>query len=134
MHWVRRGLNFTRLCGGLLLQSPLLSGAYAVFGEGTATAGACLDIFKNYATIPRVRCRVCVMHGTADKVVPCWNGRRLLARAADPHEPLWCEGHGHNDMPEERCLAHASRFLDYLVERDAAFSHGAPTPETAAAQ
>ena len=105
-------------CGGLLLQSPLLSGACAIFGEGTATLGSCVDIFKNYQKIGRARCRVCVMHGTADRVVPCWNGRKLLEKAADGHEPLWCNGRGHNDMPEETCLAHAAGFLDFLSSRE----------------
>ena len=77
---------------GLLLQSPLLSGANALLGPGVATLGGCLDIFKNYQHIKDARCRVAVCHGTNDMVVPCWNGRKLLTLAAETHEPQWQHG------------------------------------------
>ena len=100
--------------GGLLLQSPLLSGANAMLGAAVATVGACADVLKNYEHIKKVRCRVAICHGTADGVVPCWNGRKLAELAADPHRPLWVQGRGHNDMIEPHTFAWAKGFLDYL--------------------
>ena len=98
---------------GLVLQSPLLSGGNALLGRGIASIGACLDILKNYDHIQNVRCRVAICHGTVDRVVPCWNGRMLHQMAAEAHEPLWCEGRGHNDMDTETVLIWARRFLDH---------------------
>lgn len=98
---------------GLLLQSPLLSGANAVLGRMAFTAG-CVDVFRNNVWIEDVRCRVAIAHGTADGVVPCSNGRALYERCADAHKPLWCQGYGHNNMPEERVFVWASAFLSFL--------------------
>jgi pimeloyl-ACP methyl ester carboxylesterase len=100
--------------GGLILQSPLLSGASAIFGSFIATLGMCIDPFKNYAMIARCRCRVAICHGTVDDVVPCWNGQSLHKRCADSHEPLWCEERGHNDMDDDSVLAYGASFLDHL--------------------
>ena len=101
--------------GGLLLQSPLLSGANAMLGSGVATVGSCLDVFKNGLYIRSSSCRVAICHGTEDEVVPCWNGRKLHALCAErAFEPLWCNGRGHNDMDEEAVLAWARSFLDSL--------------------
>ena len=74
--------------GGLLLQSPLLSGANAMMGRGVATVGSCIDVFKNYNRILDARYGVTIAHSTHDKVVPCWNRRDLHDLAADAHEPL----------------------------------------------
>ena len=87
-----------------------------MLGRGIATVGFCLDVFKNYRFIHDARCRVAICHGTEDEVVPCWNGRKLYALAAEVHEPLWCEGRGHNDMDERAVIAWARGFIDYLRE------------------
>ncbi len=108
-------------CGGLLLMSPLMSGAHALFGKGTALAFGCIDPFKNYSKIQKARCTVGIVHGTADEVVPCSNGRALARLCRHGlHEPLWCEGKGHNDMNEREVFEYARGFLDSLDERLAA--------------
>lgn len=99
-------------CGGLILQSPLMSGASAFLGEAVATLGSCVDPFRNSARISSVRCRVAICHGESDRVVPCWNGRALHDKAPETSEPLWLAGRGHNDMDEEQVLVWAAAFLD----------------------
>eukprot|EP00392_Amoebophrya_sp_AT5.2_P001914 g1919.t1 len=170
-------------CGGLLLQSPLESGARAVFGNFVAAVGSGLDIFKNIDKVDRVEVMVgpdgkgasvgsspgatlyhhngaslkpggrfgapggserldelatqgesathevpvCIMHGEADEVVPCANGRNLfnkLNQTGFAATPLWVPGRGHNDMPERDCLIHAKRFI---VERVAAMQKAQDT-------
>ena len=98
---------------GLLLQSPLLSGANVFLGR-LGFAATCLDVFRNEDFITRVTCRVAITHGTDDGVVPCWNGKSLHRKCAQAHTPLWCEGHGHNDMPEDAILDWAKGFLDLI--------------------
>ena len=71
-------------CGGLLLQSPLLSGACAIFGEGTATLGSCADIFKNYQKVGRARCRRTRATSTRRST-----SRGASTSAPSPYEPTW---------------------------------------------
>mmetsp|Transcript_8305 Transcript_8305/g.14723 ORF Transcript_8305/g.14723 Transcript_8305/m.14723 type:complete len:270 (+) Transcript_8305:74-883(+) len=96
---------------GVLLQSPLESGARAVIGPVTSWMGYYLDIFKNYEKIGKIRARVAIMHGTADEVVPCHNGKALHASLQRPYEPLWLDGYGHNNMPQDICFDYAKDFL-----------------------
>ncbi|CAD7957846.1 unnamed protein product [Amoebophrya sp. A120] len=112
-------------CAGLVLQSPIESGARAVFGSVVATVGSGLDIFKNIEKIERVRAPVCIMHGEADEVVPITNGRNLYKRVRECQQnqaasvvkfpPLWIPNHGHNDMPEHVCLHHVSKFIKTVL-------------------
>lgn len=102
---------------GVLLQSPLESGGRAILGHTAAFIGYSLDIFRNYEKIDRIKAPVAIMHGTVDEVVPCENGRALHAKLQNPYEPLWIEGHGHNNMPQERCFQYTKRFLDALAVR-----------------
>jgi fermentation-respiration switch protein FrsA (DUF1100 family) len=57
-----------------------------------------IDKFRNLARMPRVRCPVLVLHGTADRVIPTWHGRKLYAAAPGPKTNLWVAGAGHNDL------------------------------------
>ena len=41
------------------------------------------DPFPNLARVPRTRCPVLVLHGTADRVVPCSHGEAVAAAAGD---------------------------------------------------
>lgn len=101
---------------GVILQSPLESGARAVFGRTMSHVGFLLDIFKNYAKIGRVRTSVAIMHGVEDKVVPCANGRALFEGCAKPWSPLWIEGVGHNNMPDEDVFQYVRAYLEHLAE------------------
>lgn len=100
---------------GVLLQSPIESGARAVFGRTVSMVGYMMDPFRNYEKIGRVRCPVAIMHGTADEVVPCQNGRNLLTMVQKSFEPMWMEGYGHNNMPQSDSFNYTKRFLDSLL-------------------
>mmetsp|Transcript_6981 Transcript_6981/g.11246 ORF Transcript_6981/g.11246 Transcript_6981/m.11246 type:complete len:256 (-) Transcript_6981:197-964(-) len=99
---------------GLVLISPLESGARAVIGKMTSTIGYFADPFKNYRKIGKVQAKTCIVHGTADCVVPCHNGRALyheLQKRGKAATPLWIEGRGHNDLPESQVWQHVKEFL-----------------------
>lgn len=99
---------------GMVLQSPLESGARCISGRGLSFIGYYMDIFKSYEKIEKIECPILIMHGTADEVVPCENGRNLYKQCKNPVEPLWVEGRGHNNMPEEECIRKVRDFLARL--------------------
>lgn len=99
---------------GVLLQSPLESGARAVLGHVTSVLGYYLDIFKNYEKISKISAPVAIMHGTSDEVVPVSNGKALHAQLQRAYEPLWLEGYGHNNMPQDVCFDYVKSFLRFL--------------------
>mmetsp|Transcript_62242 Transcript_62242/g.116500 ORF Transcript_62242/g.116500 Transcript_62242/m.116500 type:complete len:269 (-) Transcript_62242:162-968(-) len=99
---------------GLILQSPLESGACVVMGSTAATLGYFLDIFRNYEKVQKISAPVAIMHGTCDEVVPLSNGEALYKKLQRPHRPLWLEGFGHNDMPQEDCFQYVREFIQAL--------------------
>jgi abhydrolase domain-containing protein 17 len=99
---------------GVLLQSPLESGARAVLGNVTAFVGYYLDIFRNYEKVEKITAPVAIMHGTQDEVVPVTNGKELYAKLQRPYEPLWLEGYGHNNMPQAICFDYVKDFIRTL--------------------
>ena len=103
-------------CAGVLLQSPIASGARALTGgRALAFFAAGVDIFRSYAKVGRIAAPVAIAHGTDDDVVPCENGRQLHALLRAPFAPLWMEGWGHNNMPAPEVMAFAKRFVDSLA-------------------
>ena len=109
---------------GVLLQSPISSGARAILGTAASVVGYPLDIFKNYMKIGRISAPVAIAHGTEDEVVPCDNGRALHGQCQQPFEALWLEGRGHNDIPHDDMLEYARSFVEALR----AGSGGLPVP------
>lgn len=99
---------------GMVLQSPMESGARAALGAVASYVGYNLDIFRNYEKIGRVQCPVLFIHGLEDDVVPWEHSKSLHSRCARAVDPLWVEGRGHNDMPNEECLHRIREFLDEL--------------------
>jgi len=97
---------------GVLLQSPIESGARVAFGNTVSSIGYYLDIFKNYEKIEKVKAPVGIMHGTWDTVVDVSNGQNLFRLVQQPFQPLWIDGYGHNDMPNDQCFFYAKAFLD----------------------
>ena len=83
-------------CAMLVLQSAFTS----TFRVMTRVRLLPFDKFNNLARMPRVRCPVLVIHGTADRVVPFYHGQQLYAAASGPKRHLWVEGAGHNDLVE----------------------------------
>eukprot|EP00511_Aplanochytrium_stocchinoi_P005506 CAMPEP_0204823238 /NCGR_PEP_ID=MMETSP1346-20131115/1315_1 /ASSEMBLY_ACC=CAM_ASM_000771 /TAXON_ID=215587 /ORGANISM="Aplanochytrium stocchinoi, Strain GSBS06" /LENGTH=309 /DNA_ID=CAMNT_0051949795 /DNA_START=243 /DNA_END=1173 /DNA_ORIENTATION=- len=103
-------------CAGVILQAPLESAFRAVLGPKTATCCVCFDFFRNHSIVHKLRCKVGIMHGTEDEVVPISNGEALHKKLKHPHEPHWVEGHGHNDIPAEYIFEYAKNFVNMLRE------------------
>ncbi|CAE7852939.1 Abhd17a [Symbiodinium sp. KB8] len=119
---------------GVILQSPIESCGRAVFGNLASWLGYRMDLFRNYEKVDKVECPVLVMHGTDDDIVPIESGMAIQEEncGASPHqtpccgadrcikacrkavEPLWLEGYGHNDLPNEICLRRVREFMDQM--------------------
>ncbi|ACB75937.1 alpha/beta hydrolase [Opitutus terrae] len=82
--------------GGLVLESAFVS-AYRVMTRWPLLPG---DKFRNLAKLRDVRCPVLVIHGRADRVIPCWHGEALYAAARGTKQHLWIDTAGHNDLLE----------------------------------
>jgi fermentation-respiration switch protein FrsA (DUF1100 family) len=83
-------------CGGLILESTFTS----AFRVMTGVRLLPFDKFANLEKMPRVKCPVLVIHGTADQTIPFSHGQKLFAAAPEPKYRLWVEGAGHNDLVE----------------------------------
>lgn len=67
--------------------------------------------FDSLSKIGRCSRPVFVAHGTADSVVPFWQGEALFAAANEPKEFLRVEGAGHS-IPSDDFYGPLARFLD----------------------
>jgi len=106
---------------GLVLQSPLESGARAVMNRFIGYVGYFVDPFKNYMKVDYIEAKTCIIHGTADTVVPCSNGEGLyesLKARGKAVEPLWLQGRGHNDMPPETVFDRVKLFLTKELDQE----------------
>jgi abhydrolase domain-containing protein 17 len=83
-----------RPAAALVLQSPFLS-AFRVL---TRVSLLPFDRFPNYKRIGHVHCPVLIMHGTADSVIPLWQGKKLFQLANEPKQFVAVEGADHNDV------------------------------------
>lgn len=102
---------------GMVLQSPLESGARAVLNKTVSYFGYLFDPFQNYRKIGQVEAQTCIVHGTMDEVVPCHNGQALygkLEQRGKAATPLWIPGRGHNDLPPDKVYRHVRTFLSAL--------------------
>lgn len=109
----------------MVLQSPIESAGRAVGNQTISYIGYRLDLFKNYEKAPLIKCKVFVMHGTADEVVPFRNGQAIQEACVGAVEPYWVRGRGHNDMPENDCLRKIREFVDNYERLPPAAQHGA---------
>eukprot|EP00656_Telonema_subtile_P050946 TRINITY_DN6729_c0_g1_i2.p2 TRINITY_DN6729_c0_g1~~TRINITY_DN6729_c0_g1_i2.p2 ORF type:complete len:190 (+),score=48.14 TRINITY_DN6729_c0_g1_i2:253-822(+) len=87
-------------CGGLLLFSPLLSAIRTHAPSCLACMCRCGDYFTSIYKAERIRCRCLIVHGTEDSVVPFSHGQALHELLQKPHEPVWVQHAGHNDLLE----------------------------------
>ncbi|CAE7796287.1 Abhd17a [Symbiodinium microadriaticum] len=99
---------------GVILQSPIESCGRAVFGNLASWLGYRMDLFRNYEKVDKVECPVLVMHGTDDDIVPIESGMAIQEACRKAVEPLWLEGYGHNDLPNEICLRRVREFMDQM--------------------
>lgn len=80
--------------GGLVLQSAFVT----AFRVVTRIPLLPFDKFRNLRRIRKVHCPVLIIHGTADRVIPDWHGRKLFAAAPEPKAFLSLDGADHNDL------------------------------------
>jgi hypothetical protein len=83
-----------RPAAGLILQSPFIT-AFRVL---TYVQLLPFDKFRNDREIHSVRCPVLVLHGSADRIIPPWHGRKLFELANEPKRFVLLEKAGHNDV------------------------------------
>ena len=104
-------------CGGLIVESSLSSGRemarliFHVPGIGYIFKSR----FDSAEKIPSVRAPVLIIHGTRDRVIPFWMGRKLYDAAREPKSFFAVEGAGHNDVlvvGGEPYLARLGAFLE----------------------
>lgn len=82
---------------GMILMSPFTS-AFAV--RIPVPILPC-DRFPNLKRIPQVSCPLLVIHGEADKLIPCSHGRKLIeAATVSDKRFLGIPGAGHDDLME----------------------------------
>ena len=111
--------------GGMILQSPIASAGHVVLPESMAKALRGYDLFRNYEKIKHVQCRTLMIHGRDDKMVPFDHAQMLFPELKNQHPPLWIDGAGHHDMPDDLCLSAIANFVSYIEERNAKL-YGAP--------
>ncbi|KAJ8601965.1 hypothetical protein CTAYLR_004463 [Chrysophaeum taylorii] len=103
--------------GGMILQSPIASAGLVVLPPSLCKVLASFDLFRNYEKIDKVRCRTLVIHGKNDTMVPFDHAQMLFPQIRDKHPPLWIEGAGHHDMPDDLCLNAVANFVSFVEER-----------------
>jgi hypothetical protein len=57
------------------------------------------DRYDHSGKAGEVACAVLVLHGSADSLIPCRQGRALFEALPEPKEWLAIQGGGHNDLP-----------------------------------
>lgn len=105
-------LAATRPCGGLILEAPFLSAPRVV----TRVRILPVDPFPNLKRIGAVKCRVLMIHGTGDRVIPYSQGQALFKLANEPKRFVTVEDGDHNtlvvDMGFDNYLELIKSFVD----------------------
>jgi len=87
-------LAATRPCGGLILEAPFLSAPRVV----TRVRLLPVDPFPNLKRIGDVKCRVMMIHGTNDSIIPYSQGQALFKLANEPKRFVSVEDGDHNSL------------------------------------
>ena len=87
-------LAATRSCGGLILEAPFLSAPRVV----TRVRLLPVDPFPNLKRIGDVKCRVLMIHGTNDSIIPYSQGQALFNLANEPKRFVSVEDGDHNTL------------------------------------
>ena len=90
-------LAATRPCGGLILEAPFLSAPRVV----TRVRILPVDPFPNLKRIGAVKCRVLMIHGTSDRVIPYSQGQALFKLANEPKRFVSVEDGDHNTLVDD---------------------------------
>ena len=90
-------LAATKPCGGLILEAPFLSAPRAV----TRVRLLPVDPFPNLKRIGAVKCRVLMIHGTSDRVIPYSQGQALFKLANEPKRFVTVDDGDHNTLVDD---------------------------------
>jgi len=90
-------LAATRPCGGLILEAPFLSAPRVV----TRVRILPIDPFPNLKRIGDVKCRVLMIHGKDDSVIPYAHGEALFKLANEPKRFVTVEAGDHNTLVDD---------------------------------
>ena len=105
-------LAATRPCGGLILEAPFLSAPRVV----TRVRILPIDPFPNAKRIGDVKCRVLMIHGTKDSIIPYSQGQALFKLANEPKRFVSVKDGDHNslvnDMGYEEYIKLIKDFVD----------------------
>jgi len=105
-------LAATRPCGGLILEAPFLSAPRAV----TRVRILPVDPFPNLKRIGNVKCRVLMIHGTDDRVIPYSQGKALFKLANEPKHFVTVEGGDHNTLVDDLGRAEYLKLIKDFVD------------------
>ncbi|MBO7684578.1 MAG: alpha/beta hydrolase [Kiritimatiellae bacterium] len=106
-------LAATRPCGGLILEAPFLSAPRVV----TRVRLLPIDPFPNLKRIGDVKCRVLMIHGTGDRVIPYSQGLALFELANEPKRFVSVEGGDHNTLVDDMGFDNYYKLIKEFVER-----------------
>ena len=107
-------LAATKPCGGLILEAPFLS-APRVF---TRVRLLPVDLFPNLKRIGDVKCRVLMIHGTGDRVIPYSQGQALFKLANEPKRFVSVEDGDHNTLVDDMGFDNYYELIKSFVDGD----------------
>ena len=105
-------LAATRPCGGLILEAPFLSAPRVV----TRVRLLPVDPFPNLKRIGDVKCRVLIIHGTNDGVVPYAQGEALFKLANEPKRFVPVEDGDHNTLVDDMGFGNYYELIKEFVD------------------
>ena len=105
-------LAATRPCGGLILEAPFLSAPRVV----TRVRILPVDPFPNLKRIGDVKCRVLLLHGTNDSIIPYSQGEALFELANEPKRFVTVDGGDHNTLVVDMGFENYFRVIKEFVD------------------
>ena len=107
-------LAATKPVGGLILEAPFLSAPRVV----TRVRILPIDPFPNLKRIGDVKCRVLMIHGTNDSVIPYSQGQALFKLANEPKRFVSVEDCDHNEIAAEMGVEEYLKLVREFVDGD----------------
>lgn len=107
-------LAATKPCGGLILEAPFLSAPRVV----TRVRILPVDPFPNLKRIGDVKCRVLMIHGTSDRVIPYSQGQALFKLANEPKRFVSVDDGDHNTLVDDMGFDNYFELIKSFVDGD----------------
>jgi len=99
-------------CGGLILEAPFLSAPRVV----TRVRLLPIDPFPNLKRIGDVKCRVMMIHGTNDSIIPYSQGQALFKLANEPKRFVLVDGGDHNSLVDDMGFDNYCKLIKEFVD------------------